>query len=94
MNNKDFLLKTLEIMTQYWDWAKILLQNVKEDNYDENTLEYLAEQVRSSISEVKDEKIKSQLWKWLEVIKKIAEMEKNDRDEDEVKNLEAMIDNL
>lgn len=42
MNNKDFLLKTLAIMTQYWDWAKILLQNVKEDNYDENTLEYLA----------------------------------------------------
>lgn len=94
MNNKDFLLKTLSILSQYWDWAKTLFENVKADNYDESTLEYLAEQVRASINEVKDEKIKTQLWKWLDIIKKIAEMEKNDTDEEEVKNLESMIDNL
>lgn len=94
MNNKEFLLKTLNTLSKTWDWATILIQNLEANNYDEKTIDFLAEQMRNSINEVKDESVKEQIWKWLDIIKKIAEMEKSESDEDDVKNLEAMLDNL
>jgi hypothetical protein len=39
----------------------VLIQNLEENNYDENTIDYLAEQMRLSISDVKDETVKKQI---------------------------------
>lgn len=80
MNNKDFLLKTLKALSETWEGAIILIQNLEANNYDEKTIDFLAEEMRNSIDEVKDESVKKQIGKWLDIINKISEMEKNDNE--------------
>ena len=80
MDNKEFLLKTLRSLSESWDWALVLIQNLESNNYDEKTIDYLAEEMRNSINEVKDESVKKQIWKGLDIIKKISEMEKSDNE--------------
>lgn len=96
MDNKDFLLKTLQTLEKVWPPSTEMIKNLQENNYDEKTIDFLAEQMRDSISEVKDESIKKQLWKSIDILQKISEMEKSDdvNNKAEVEELENMLDNL
>jgi len=96
MDNKEFLLKTLKTLSETWDWALVLIQNLEDNNYDENTIDYLAEQMRLSISEVKDETVKKQIWKWLDIINEISRMEKDEniQNDKDLKKLENMFDDM
>ncbi len=96
MNNKDFLLKTLKTLSETWDWAKELIINLEENNYDEKTIDFLAEQMRNSIWEVKDENVKKQIWKWLDIINEISRMEKseNETTAKDLQDMEKMLDDM
>lgn len=93
MDNKVFLLKTLTTLSKSWGWALILIQNLENNVYDDKTIEYLAEEMRQSIEEVKDESVKKQIWKWLDIIKKISLMEKNENENNtkDLKEIERIL---
>lgn len=96
MDNKEFLLKTLTTLSKSWEWALVLIKNLENNVYDDNTIEYLAEEMRQSIWEVKDESVKKQIWKWLDIIKKISEMEKseNEATANDLQEMEKMLDSM
>lgn len=96
MDNKDFLLKTLTTLSKSWEWALVLIKNLENNVYDDKTIEYLAEEMRQSIGEVKDESVKKQIWKWLDIIKKISLMEKNENENNakDLQEMEKMLDSM
>jgi hypothetical protein len=96
MDNKEFLLKTLTTLEKVWTWATLLKKNLEENIYDDTTIEFLAEQMRISIWEVKDENVKKQIWKWLDIINEISRMEKDEniQNDEDLKKLENMFDDM
>ncbi len=94
MKNKDFLLKALNQLLWVWSQANILIKNIEANNYDENTINFLAKKLKESINETTDKERKEKMKKWLNLITEIWKLEKEDKKENEeqLKKIENILD--
>lgn len=96
MKNKEFLIEALQELLDVWPDAEVIIKNLKANNYDENTIDFLADQLRNSINEVEDKEKKEKMKKWLDVITEIWELEDKDlkNDKQDLNKIEKMLDEL
>jgi len=96
MDKKQWVIKALIALEDVWGDAAILRRWVEEGIFDDSKLDVLIEKLQDAVKNVKDKGTKKKLQKWLNFMKKISAMETAERKEEEedLKDLESMIENL
>ena len=96
MAKKEYLLKVLtqlEPIRNLAKWLKVLVEQWK---FDENILDILIEAVQWAVDTAKSDLAKQKLQKWLDVMKKMEEIEEKSKiqDKKDLEELDQMLENI
>ena len=96
MAKKEYLLKVLtqlEPIRNLAKWLKVLVEQWK---FDENILDILIEAVQWAVDTAKSDLAKEKLQKWLDVMKKMEEIEEKSKiqDKKDLEELDQMLENI
>ena len=96
MAKKEYLLKVLtqlEPIRNLAKWLKVLVEQWK---FDENILDILIEAVQWAVDTAKSDLAKQKLQKWLDVMKKMKEIEEKSKiqDKKDLEELDQMLENI
>lgn len=93
MDKKQYVLKVLSLLQDTRPIAEGLIYLIEKNTFDDTILDILVKIIQYSIQETTSEINKTKLVQANEIFQKIkqSEIEQNKIDQDDIKNLEAMI---
>lgn len=96
MDKKEYILKLLDALTEYWPLARGLKILIADNVLDENTIDGLVDIFAKAIDEVQDTTIQKKLQKSKDFLEKLEQMETEQhlRDQKSLDELDEMIKNI
>lgn len=93
MNKKQDLIQILEKLEPIRNLAPWLKFLVEQWNLEENMLDILINAVTSTVHQVKSDRDRDKMQKWLNIMQKMKDIEEHSKDEDEetLKELDKMV---
>lgn len=79
MNKKEFLMSILSTLSQDWPYADGLKLVIEQSDIDTTVIDGLYEILSHALQEAQEQSKKASLTKWIEALKKLKEIENNEK---------------
>lgn len=96
MDKKQYLLTILKQLEPIWSLSLWFISLLENWNFEDDILDQLIEAISWSIHEVKLEKDKIKMQKWLEIMQKMKDLEdkSNESDKKDLEELDNLLENF